>query len=223
MERGPWRSILAPILAIGAVSACSSSSESAVDTTSIAGVDTSVDLSTIPVGDAVVPAVRAQILDDVPLTIGVVLSRAQRDCVSAALAADVDPDALMQMGYGGSINDQFPLIQSQIFGAFDRCIPPAEYGRTAAPILMNAGVDEEAASCVFRTMAESLGFAGLYRYASTTAGELDAVSRSTRHLQCLRGLLGRSHRVDGAGPRSRPTPPPPPFRARVRARPSRRR
>jgi hypothetical protein len=130
-------------------------------------------VSTIPAGGAtlemIVDGIHASVLD----TLGVVLTVEDDRCIRASLLEDVDPDALVLVGLDGVIGEQPIPVQTQIFGVFDRCVTPDHYAELLGPILAIAGADPDGGTCFFKTLRETLGFAGMYRVAAGESGELD--------------------------------------------------
>lgn len=168
--------------------------------------------ATDPPFDTVIPGdpTPEQVVDDlqtaVMRTLGIVLAVEDDRCIRSELLAGVDPDALARLGLDGIVGEQPIPVQTQIFGAFDRCVSPERYAEVLAPVLVIAGAEPEAAACYFETTRRVLGFAGMYRYAAGETGELD---RDPTLVAANAGIL-ESCDIDPAQLAPPTTPPPPP-------------
>jgi hypothetical protein len=129
-------------------------------------------VSTVPSAAGLPAAVVDRLLTEIPSTLGVELEAGQLTCVGTALAA-IDPAALRALGQTNRLSEQPLDFQAAVFGAFDGCVSPDDYGRVAAPILELSGASAKGAVCVFRQIRKQLGFAGMYTFG--TADTTDAV------------------------------------------------
>ncbi len=73
----------------------------------------------------------------------------QLTCIADGLIEAVDVERCERLGLAGVVVEQPFEVQAAIFGVFDGCVDPGEYGRVAAPILGLAGVAVGPAECVF--------------------------------------------------------------------------
>ncbi len=171
------RQLLAALVAVIGVTACTTTEDDPGAGT-LGPDDTTVDTlvapgDTVPNADELPEAVVDRLVRKVPEMIGIELEIAQRRCISESLSAAVDAEALVALGLGGAVTDQPLDVQAAIFKSFDDCVSPEELGRVASPILELAGVTPARAACVFSTLREQVGFAGMYVFGLTRIGEVE--------------------------------------------------
>jgi hypothetical protein len=160
-----------PVLLVAlvvAVAACSSGSDSTVETTIAEGPDTLYDVTTT-VADGQVIA--GGVADDVATGLGVTFTEQQRSCITGTLPAAAGDAAMEAYAANPVVLAQPQQVQDAIFAAVDGCVTSDGYAEIAAPGLVAAGASERSAECYFRTIWEELGSAALYAYFLAIDGE----------------------------------------------------
>ena len=129
--------------------------------------------ATLPGGKVTSEYVVARLLQSVTGGVGLVFADETDACVTAALLKAISDEDLAAIGVDGLLNEQSILVQDTIFAAFDGCVSGDLMASVGAAPLINAGATPAQAECVLQLSRDRLGFAGLYRYGATEAGEAE--------------------------------------------------
>ncbi len=129
--------------------------------------------ATLPGGKVTPEYVANRLLQSVTGGVGLVFSDESDACVTAALLTTVSDEDLAAIGVDGILGEQPIPLQDAIFAAFDGCISGDMMASVGAAPLINAGATPTQAKCVLQVGRDRLGFAGLYRYGATGAGEAE--------------------------------------------------
>ncbi len=155
--------------------ACNNNGNDGSDDASIRTVEETLvpPEATLPGGKVTAEYVVDRMLQAVSGGVGFVFSDETDACVRAALLQTVSDADLAAIGVDGLLAEQPILVQDAIFAAFDGCISGDLMASVGAAPLINAGATPTQAECVLQLARDRLGFAGLYRYGATGAGEAE--------------------------------------------------
>ena len=154
--------------------ACNSNNDDSNDATLRTVEETLVPPEqTLPGGKVTSDYVVGRLLQSVTGGVGLVFSDETDACVTAALLTTISDQDLAGIGVDGLLSEQPIALQDMIFAAFDGCISGDLMASVGAAPMINAGATPAQAECVLQLGRDRLGFAGLYRYGATSAGEAE--------------------------------------------------